>query len=127
VHSGTSATVEVLVPDFLGEDAALRTVLEAQPEVLGHNVEVVPRLYPGIRSRANYERSLHSLQPAKELHPSTYIKSGLMVGMVEQAQEVIDVMRDLCAVACDFLTIGPVPAPFAAALSGDRLRYPCDL
>jgi lipoic acid synthetase len=111
VHSGTSATVEVLVPDFQGEEAALRTVLEARPEVLGHNVEVVPRLYPEIRSRANYERSLHLLQRAKELRPSTYTKSGLMVGMGEQEQEVIDVMRDLCAVACDFLTIGQYLRP----------------
>jgi len=111
VHSGTSAKVEVLVPDFQGDEAALRTVLEAQPEVLGHNVEVVPRLYPKIRSQANYKRSLHLLRRAKELCPSVYTKSGLMVGLGEQEQEVIDVMHDLHAVGCDFLTIGQYLRP----------------
>jgi lipoic acid synthetase len=113
VHTDTSATVEVLIPDFQGQEAALRTVLEAHPEVLGHNVEVVPRLYPKIRSRANYKRSLDLLQRAKDLCPSAYTKSGLMVGVGEQEQEVIDVMRDLCEVGGDFLTIGQYLRPSA--------------
>jgi len=111
VHSSSSATVEVLVPDFQGEEAALRTVLEAQPEVLGHNVEVVPRLYPRIRPRANYEQSLRLLKRAKELCPSVYTKSGLMVGVGEQEQEVINVMHDLHAAGCAFLTIGQYLRP----------------
>jgi len=111
LHRSTSATVEVLVPDFQGKEAALRSVLEAHPEVLGHNVEVVPRLYPGIRARADYKRSLHLLERSKELWASVYTKSGLMVGVGEQEQEVIDVMRDLRAVDCDFLTIGQYLRP----------------
>ncbi len=113
VHGGTLATVEVLVPDFQGDEAALQTVVRTQPEVLGHNVEVVPRLYPKIRSQASYERSLHVLRRAKELWPSGYTKSGLMVGVGEQEQEVIKVMHDLRAVGCDFLTIGQYLRPSA--------------
>jgi len=111
LHHDTPATVEVLVPDFQGDEAALRTVLDARPEVLGHNVEVVPRLYPKIRARASYERSLHLLKRAKDLQPHVYTKSGLMVGVGEKEQEVIDVMRDLRAVDCDFLTIGQYLRP----------------
>lgn len=111
VHSGTSASVEVLVPDFQGQEAALRSVLEAQPEVLGHNVEVVPRLYPEIRPGAAYDRSLGLLQRVKALCPSVFTKSGLMVGVGEQEQEVIDVMRDLHSAGCDFLTIGQYLRP----------------
>jgi lipoic acid synthetase len=111
LHSATEATVEVLVPDFRGDEAALQTVLEARPEVLGHNVEVVPRLYPNIRSRADYEQSLHLLQRAKDWCPSIYTKSSLMVGVGEHKQEVIDVIHDLRAVGCDFVTIGQYLRP----------------
>jgi len=107
------ATIDVLVPDFQGDEAALQTVARTQPEVFGHNVEVVPRLYPKIRSQASYERSLHVLRRAKELWPFGYTKSGLMVGVGEQEQEVIKVMHDLRAVGCDFLTIGQYLRPSA--------------
>jgi len=113
VHSSTSATVEVLIPDLQGEKAALHTVLSAHPEVLGHNVEVVPRLYPRIRAQAGYQRSLQVLERSKELCPSAYTKSGLMVGLGEQEQEVVGVMHDLRAVGCDFLTIGQYLRPSA--------------
>lgn len=111
VHLDTSASVEVLVPDFLGKGSALRTVLQAQPEVLGHNVEVVPRLYPELRSGANYGRSLQLLKRAKELRPLTLTKSGLMVGVGEREHEVIEVMHDLLAAGCDLLTIGQYLRP----------------
>lgn len=111
LHRDTAATVEVLIPDFQGDEAALRTVIEAQPEVLGHNVEVVPRLYPQVRSRADYQRSIRLLKRAKEMQPSLYTKSGLMVGVGEEEHEVVQVMHDLRAVECDFLTIGQYLRP----------------
>jgi len=111
IHRSTPTTVEVLVPDMQGNEAALITVVQAQPEVFGHNLEVVPRLYPRIRSGADYRRSLWLLQRAKELHPSTYCKSGLMVGVGETAEEVLDVLGDLRNVGCDFLTVGQYLRP----------------
>ena len=117
VHANTRASVEVLIPDFGGQQAPLRTVLEAGPEVLGHNVEVVPRLYPMIRTGADYARSLRVLERAKTLCPSLYCKSGLMVGVGERQDEVIHVLSDLHEVGCDFLTIGQY-------LSPSRRHYP---
>ncbi len=114
VHDNTSATVEVLVPDFQGDEAALRSVLNSRPEVFGHNVEVVPRLYPQMRSRASYARSLSVLRRAKELQANTRVKSGLMVGVGETEQEVLDVLRDLRAAGCDLVTIGQYLRPSAA-------------
>lgn len=111
LHDRTSATVEVLIPDFQGDETALRTVVEAAPTVLGHNVEVVPRLYPQIRARADYQRSLQLLKRAKEMNPSLYTKSGLMVGVGEEEREVIQLMQDLRDVECDFLTIGQYLRP----------------
>jgi len=113
VHSHTSSSVEVLVPDFQGSEGGLRTVLDACPEVFGHNLEVVPRLYPLIRSGADYERSLRLLRRAKEMQPSRYCKSGLMVGVGEREDEVVDVMHDLRDAKCDFLTIGQYLRPSA--------------
>jgi lipoic acid synthetase len=111
VHRATAAAVELLVPDFRGDENALRTVLQAEPEVLGHNVEVVPRLYPQIRASADYARSLHLIRRTRDLRPSTYTKSGLMVGVGEEEREVIEVMHDLRAVGCDLITIGQYLRP----------------
>jgi lipoic acid synthetase len=111
VHADTQASVEVLIPDFGGQEASLRTVLEARPEVLGHNMEIVPRLYPSIRPKADYERSLRVLERAKALSASVYCKSGLMVGVGEREEEVIHVLRDLRDVRCDFLTVGQYLSP----------------
>jgi lipoic acid synthetase len=113
VHANTSATAEVLVPDFQGDDTALGTVLHARPEVLGHNLEVVPRLYPQIRSRASYTRSLGLLHRAKELSPDGMTKSGLMVGVGEEEPEVLAALRDLRSARCDFVTIGQYLRPSA--------------
>ncbi len=111
LHADTQASVEVLIPDFGGQEPSLRTVLEVRPEVLGHNMEVVPRLYPTIRPGADYERSLHLLGRAKALQPSVHCKSGLMVGCGEREEEVMHVLRDLREVGCDFLTIGQYLSP----------------
>jgi lipoic acid synthetase len=111
VHARTLATVEVLVPDFQGDETAVRAVLDARPEVFGHNVEVVPRLYPQIRSQASYARSLRLLQQAKELKPEGMTKSGLMVGVGEEEMEVLGALRDLRAARCDLVTIGQYLRP----------------
>lgn len=104
-------TVEVLVPDFGGSEAALRAVLDATPDVINHNVETAPRLYPTVRPQAEYQRSLELLRRAKALVPEGVTKSGLMVGLGESAEEVTAVMEDLRAVGCDMLTIGQYLRP----------------
>ncbi len=103
--------VEVLVPDFQGSREALEMMMAAQPDVLNHNTETVPRLYRQVRLGARYERSLELLRAAKEISPSTPVKSGLMLGLGETAQEVLDVMRDLRAHRADILTLGQYLRP----------------
>lgn len=105
------ATVEVLVPDFQGKEEALNTVLAARPDVLNHNVETVPRLYPSVRPQANYKRSLWLLGRAKEKAPDILTKSGLMVGLGETREEVEGVLKDLRSVQCDIVTIGQYLRP----------------
>lgn len=105
------ATVEILVPDFQGDAAALAAVARAAPDVLGHNVETVPRLYPRVRPGADYGRSVDLLGRAKALAPEVLTKSGLMVGLGETQQEVENVMRDLRAASVDILTIGQYLRP----------------
>jgi lipoyl synthase len=104
-------SVEVLIPDFLGDRHALAVVMEALPEILGHNVETVPRLYPGVRPQASYRRSLRVLRTAKQLNPSTVTKSGIMVGLGESWGELLAVMSDLREAACDILTVGQYLRP----------------
>ena len=103
--------VEVLVPDFQGNRDAVRTVMEAAPDVLNHNTETVPRLYRQVRLGARYERSLEVLAYAKEIAPATPTKSGLMLGLGERPDEVLDVMRDLRAHGVDILTLGQYLRP----------------
>lgn len=105
------AKVEVLIPDFAGDEGALRAVVAARPFVLNHNVETVPRLYSGVRPEADYRRSLSLLETAKRFSPSIVTKSGLMVGLGESEEEVIQVLRDLREVGCDFVTIGQYLRP----------------
>lgn len=106
-----AAKIEVLTPDFRGDTAALRTVLESGPDVFNHNVETVPRLYPVVRPQADYERSLGVLDTAKKIAPWIHSKSGLMVGLGETVEEVFSLMRDLLSTACDYLTIGQYLRP----------------
>ena len=103
--------VEVLVPDFAGDFEALKTVVEADPTVLGHNVETVPRLYPYVRPMADYRRSLELLAQVKILDPQMVTKSGIMLGLGEEREEVFAVMRDLRESGCDLITLGQYLAP----------------
>lgn len=104
-------TIEVLIPDLCGNWAALDMILQAAPEVLNHNTETVPRLYKRTRPQGDYQRSLELLQRSRQLAPTIYTKSGIMVGLGETDEEVRTVMRDLRAVDCDILTIGQYLQP----------------
>jgi lipoic acid synthetase len=103
--------VEVLIPDFRGSLTALQTVINARPTVLNHNVETVPRLYQEIRPKASYQQSVKLLQQVKLFNNKLVTKSGLMLGLGESRQEVIEVMADLRQVSCDLLTIGQYLKP----------------
>jgi lipoic acid synthetase len=103
--------VEVLVPDFQGSRPAMKIVMDARPDVLNHNTETVPRLYRQVRLGARYERSLDMLEYAKQLSPETPVKSGLMLGLGELREEVLQVMRDLRAHRVDILTLGQYLRP----------------
>jgi lipoic acid synthetase len=104
-------SVELLVPDFAGEDEALAEVVGARPDVLAHNVETVPRLYPEVRPLASYERSIGILARAHEMDPGLALKSGLMVGFGETREEVVAVMEDLFVAGCRSITVGQYLAP----------------
>jgi len=103
--------VEVLIPDFQGLEECLRIVLDARPDVLNHNTETVPRLYRAVRSGARYERSLKLLEDAKTFSPTMVTKSGVMVGLGESTDELIEVFRDLGTRGVDILTVGQYLRP----------------
>jgi lipoic acid synthetase len=105
--------VEVLIPDLRGSAEALETVVKSKPEILNHNVETVPRLYPEVRPEALYESSLELLKRVKAIDSNVLTKSGIMVGLGEKEEEVIAVFKDLRSAGCDFLTIGQYLAPSA--------------
>ena len=109
--AGLKIQIEVLTPDFNGSIDALKKVVSARPHIFNHNLETVPRLYPIVRPQADYKRSLMVLRNVKEMSPAVYTKSGIMLGFGEEEQEVIDVMRDLRGVGCDFITIGQYLQP----------------
>ncbi len=111
VRHRTGAAVEVLTPDFLGVTAAIDRVLEARPDVFNHNTETVPRLYKKVRGRADYRRSLDLLAHVKSRAPEIVTKSGLMLGLGETTEELLDVLADLRSVQCDVLTLGQYLAP----------------
>ncbi|MCI0438449.1 MAG: lipoyl synthase [Chloroflexi bacterium] len=103
--------VEVLIPDFQGDWDALKLVMDAAPDTLNHNIETVRRVFPRVRHKGVYEQSLELLRRAKELRPGGVTKSGMMVGLGETRDEIIETMRDLRAVDCDLLTIGQYLRP----------------
>jgi lipoic acid synthetase len=103
--------VEVLIPDFQGDAAALETVLKAKPHVLNHNLETVPRLYPTVRPQADYNRSMRLLHRARFFIDAITTKSGIMLGLGEKTEEVRSTLRDLRAVGCGFLTLGQYLQP----------------
>jgi lipoic acid synthetase len=117
-------TIEVLIPDFKGDRAALKEVMDAQPEILNHNTETVPRLYRTVRPQANYQQTLRVLSGAKALDPGATTKSGIMVGLGETQEEIIQVMRDLHAHQVDILTIGQYLRPTSLHLPIYRYVHP---
>ncbi|MBV8549482.1 MAG: lipoyl synthase [Alphaproteobacteria bacterium] len=124
LRSTSTATIEILTPDFMKKDGAVEVVAKAKPDVFNHNLETVPRLYPTIRPGARYFTSLSLLKRVKEVDPTIFTKSGIMVGLGETREEVGQVMDDLRAADVDFLTIGQYlqPTPKHAAI--DRYVTP---
>ena len=110
-ESHPEIVVEVLIPDFQGSEAALKKVMDSRPDILNHNLETVPRLYPKVRPQAGYSRSLELLKRAKVISPGGITKSGLMLGLGEEKEEILGVMADLREVSCDLLTLGQYLRP----------------
>ena len=121
-----STTVEVLIPDFVGRSESLDAVLAARPEILNHNVETVPRLYPRVRPQARYERSLEVLRRTKERAPDLVCKSGIMVGLGETRDEVTATMRDIASQGTDILTVGQYLRPSPVHLPIERYWTPSE-
>lgn len=119
-------TIEVLIPDFKGNLAALQEVMEARPEILNHNTETVPRLYRTVRPQANYQQTLKVLSNAKVLDPGTTTKTGIMVGLGETKEEVLAVLRDLREHGVDILTIGQYLRPSPLHLPIYRYVHPSE-
>ncbi len=103
--------VEVLIPDFQGSDECIKKIVDVSPDIIGHNLETVPRLYPIVRPKASYKTSLRVLEKIKKLNPKIFTKSGIMVGLGETDEEVFQVMKDLRSVNCDIFTIGQYLRP----------------
>ena len=119
-------TVETLIPDFKGDLGALRTVLDARPEILNHNVETVPRLYKRVRPGARYRWSLALLEEAKRVRPEALTKTGIMLGLGETAAELDALMDDLAAIRVDILTAGQYLRPTPAHLPVERYVPPAE-
>lgn len=117
-------TIEILTPDFLRKEGALEKVVAARPDVFNHNLETVPRLYLNIRPGARYFHSLRLLQRVKELDPTIFTKSGIMVGLGEAREEVLQVMDDMRSADIDFLTIGQYLQPTRKHAAVDRFVTP---
>lgn len=120
--------VEVLIPDFNGDENALNTVMEARPDVLNHNTETIARLYRRVRPDANYRQSMTLLERAARWRdtkqPSMFTKSGIMVGLGEEFDEVVELMKDLRAVSCNIMTIGQYLQPYERRLPVERYVTP---
>ena len=125
VRRATGAAVEVLVPDFLDKPGALGVVMESRPEVFNHNTETVPRLYRQVRGRkSRYPWTLELLAEAKRLLPATRTKSGLMLGLGETRDELLDVFADLLGAGVDYLTLGQYLQPTLESLPVTRYVPP---
>jgi lipoic acid synthetase len=118
------STVEVLIPDFMGNWDALKTVMDAKPDVLNHNIEAVRRLSDRVRARAKYERTLELLRRSKELQPSIPTKSSLMIGVGETFAEILETMDDLRAVDVNIMTIGQYLQPTKKHLQVEKYYHP---
>ena len=117
-------SIEVLIPDFKGNEKALKIVMDAQPEILNHNVETVPRLFKQVQPQDRYEWALTTLSNAKRLDPLVLTKSGIMLGLGETFEEVVEVMRDLSGIGVDILTIGQYLQPSKKHLPIERYYHP---
>lgn len=124
VRERTGAAVEVLTPDFLGNRDAIARVIEARPDVFNHNTETVPRLYHRVRRNAKYQRTLDLLKQVKDTEPDMPTKSGLMLGLGETLEEVLDVCADLRDVGCEMITIGQYLQPTPDHLPVERYVPP---
>ena len=124
VRNLTGAVVEVLTPDFMGNRAAIQRVIEAEPEVFNHNTETVPRLYDRVRRNAKYQRTLDLLDQVKQTAPHLATKSGLMLGLGETTEELMEVFADLRKVGCDMLTLGQYLQPTGGHLPVERYVPP---
>jgi len=124
VRARTGAAVEVLTPDFLGDTAAIDRVVEARPDVFNHNTETVPRLYERVRRNADYRRTLDLLARVKSLAPDMPTKSGLMLGLGETTDEILEVCADLRRVGCEMITIGQYLQPTPEHLPVERYVPP---
>lgn len=111
VRARTGAAVEVLTPDFLGDKNAINRVIESRPEVFNHNTETVPRFYKKVRGRAEYQRSLDLLAHVKQTAPDITTKTGLMLGLGETREELLDTLGDILQTGCDMLTLGQYLTP----------------
>jgi lipoic acid synthetase len=125
-RSAPKTTIEVLTPDFMRKPGAIEIVVAARPDVFNHNLETVPRLYPTIRPGARYFTSLRLLSRIKEIDPAMFTKSGLMVGLGETREEILQVMDDLRAADVDFLTIGQYLQPTPKHARLDRFWTPAE-
>lgn len=123
-EAAPTTTIEVLTPDFLRKEGALEVVVEARPDVFNHNLETVPRLYPSVRPGARYFHSLRLLDRVKELDPTIFTKSGIMVGLGETREEVLQLMDDLRSADVDFMTIGQYLQPTPKHHVVDRFVTP---
>lgn len=117
-------SVEVLIPDFLGNEAALRTVMDAKPDILNHNIETVERMSDRVRAKAKYRRSLELLKRAKAMQPEIPTKSSIMLGVGEEWEEILQAMDDLRAVDCDILTLGQYLQPSPQHLRVEKYYTP---
>jgi len=124
VRNRTGAEVEVLTPDFMGNKAAISRVIESRPNVFNHNTETVPRLYHRVRRNADYQRTLDLLKQVKAEAPDIPTESGLMLGLGETRDELMDVCADLRAVGCDIITLGQYLQPTPEHLPVDRFVPP---
>jgi lipoyl synthase len=124
VRARTGATIEVLTPDFDGRPEAIEVVLAAEPEVFNHNLETVARLQQTVRRKSQYAVSLRVLELAKRLRPTVRTKSGLMLGLGETTEELLDTLADLRAIGCDFLTLGQYLQPSSRHLPVERYLPP---
>ncbi|WP_298865510.1 lipoyl synthase [uncultured Gimesia sp.] len=124
VRERTGADIEVLTPDFRGDRKAIQRVIEAHPDVFNHNTETVPRLYHRVRRNAVYQRTLDLLIQVKETDPSIVTKSGIMLGLGETREEVLEVCADLRAAGCDMITIGQYLQPAPENLPVERFLPP---